>query len=67
LNRSRGDGIFSTTAADPADHSFKDVCYGIRQQREEVIQPLALVAGLALIVSSGWVVFVAAERRNVPT
>lgn len=53
LNRSCGGGIFSTTAPDPRDDSFKDVCDGIRDTRAQAIQALAIPTGLALLASLG--------------
>jgi hypothetical protein len=62
--RSCGGGVFSSTAADGSDDSYKDVCDGLRDAREQALQPAAVVAGLALLGCVGWVTFVAWERRD---
>jgi hypothetical protein len=62
--RSCGGGVFSSTAADGSDDSYKDVCDGFRDARVQVLQPVAVVVGLALMACLGWVTFVAWERRQ---
>jgi hypothetical protein len=64
LGRSRGGGVFSSTAADGSDDSYKGVCDGLRDARIQALQPVAVVAGLALVACLGWVTFVAWERRQ---
>jgi hypothetical protein len=64
LGRSCGGGVFSVTQPDTSDDSYLDVCSGLRDDREQVIQPVAVVVGLVLIGCLGWVMFSAWERRN---
>jgi len=64
LGRSCGGGVFSVTQPDGSDDSYLDVCSGLREGREQVLQPAAVVVGLALVGCLGWVTFLVWERRN---
>ena len=64
LGRSCGGGVFSSTSALGSDDSYKDVCDGLRDARVQIVQPVALVAGLALVACLGWVSLMGCERRQ---